>query len=281
MALDPENQVLVVWSQVTQTLTTLPLDPAVALGMPTWSPATMSIQYEPAADWLHPLVPSERDAAATTRAHGRELFYATNNAEVSASGVACASCHIGGRDDGQTWPTEAGPRQTPMLAGRLDRTAPYGWAGQAQDLHAYLQSTFARLGGKSLLSSDEDALIAYMRSIPPPRFKVKDATSADRGKQIFQSAEAGCAGCHAPGQGVFTDTERHDVKSRAGIDTTAEIDTPSLLYIGGSAPYFHDGRYASLAALLDGVDGTMGHTKQLSDAQRGDLLAYLQSIGGS
>jgi mono/diheme cytochrome c family protein len=280
MALDPENRALLVWSQVTQTLTTLPLDPSVALGVPTWSQAGQSVRYQPAPEWLHPLQPSVHDEAATERARGRELFYATNDPEVSASGVACASCHIGGRDDGQTWPTAYGPRQTPMLAARLDGTAPYGWTGGAPDLHAYLQSTFERLGGKSLVRGDEDALVAYMRAIPPPRFTARSADGAERGRQIFLSAEAGCGSCHSAGQGVFTDTERHDVKSRVGIDAVSEFDTPSLLYIGGTAPYFHDGRYASLAALVNGVDGTMGHTAQLDEAQRADLLTYLQSIGG-
>jgi mono/diheme cytochrome c family protein len=119
-----------------------------------------------------------------------------------------------------------------------------------------------------------------MRAIPPPRFTARSADGAERGRQIFLSAEAGCGSCHSAGQGVFTDTERHDVKSRVGIDAVSEFDTPSLLYIGGTAPYFHDGRYASLAALVNGVDGTMGHTAQLDEAQRADLLTYLQSIGG-
>jgi mono/diheme cytochrome c family protein len=281
MALDADDKVLVVWSQETQTLTTLPLDPAVPLGVPTWSQQGMGVRYDPAPEWLHPLQPSVHDAAASERARGRELFYATNDPEVSASGVACASCHIGGRDDGQTWPTANGPRQTPMLAARLDRTAPYGWTGRERDLHAYLQSTFERLGGKSLPRIDEDALVAYLRALPPPRFKVKDAASAERGRSIFLSAEAGCGSCHAPEQGVFTDTERHDVKSRVGIDSVSDFDTPSLLYIGGTAPYFHDGRYASLSALLRGVDGTMGHTAQLGDAQRQDLVAFLESLGAT
>ena len=46
-----------------------------------------------------------------------------------------------------------------------------------------------------------------------------------------------------------TDGLRHDVKSRAAKDNHAEFDTPSLRFIARSAPFFHDGRYASLDEL--------------------------------
>jgi cytochrome c peroxidase len=70
----------------------------------------------------------------------------------------------------------------------------------------------------------------------------------------------------------------HDVKSRTSADRDQAFDTPSLRFVGGTAPYFHDGRYASLRALLVGADGAMGHTKQLSDDDLAALEAYLRSL---
>ena len=53
---------------------------------------------------------------------------------------------------------------------------------------------------------------------------------------------------------------------------------PSLLYVGGSAPYFHDGSEPSLASLIDHNGTRMGHTKQLSPADRAALVAFLETL---
>ncbi len=102
------------------------------------------------------------------RARGRSLFFATADARISGDGRACASCHPDGRDDALTWATPLGPRQTPMLAGRLDGTAPYGWNGDAPSIAAHLRRTFARLKGSGLAGDDLDALLAYVATLAPP-----------------------------------------------------------------------------------------------------------------
>jgi cytochrome c peroxidase len=68
------------------------------------------------------------------------------------------------------------------------------------------------------------------------------------------------------------------VKSRTAIDLSAKFDTPSLRFVGGSAPYFHDGRYADLDTLLSKSDGKMGRTKHLSPTELADLKAYLETL---
>jgi hypothetical protein len=56
----------------------------------------------------------------------------------------------------------------------------------------------------------------------------------------------GTAPCHVPGSdGAFTDKMRHDVGSQSLTDVSKELDTPSLRFVGGTAPYFHDGHYVS------------------------------------
>jgi len=53
------------------------------------------------------------------------------------------------------------------------------------------------------------------------------------------------------------------VGSRARGDHTGGFRTPPLLYIGSTAPYFHDGRYATLEQLLEDNLDRMGHTSHL------------------
>lgn len=98
-----------------------------------------------------------------------------------------------------------------------------------------------------------------------------------RGQAVFRSAEAECSSCHGT-DGDLPDGVSHDVKSRTSGDQRGKFDTPSLRFVGGSAPYFHDGRYKDLRTLLTKSDGKMGHTKHLAPAELSDLEAYLESL---
>jgi cytochrome c peroxidase len=96
------------------------------------------------------------------------------------------------------------------------------------------------------------------------------------GKRIFESYDTGCSSCHDPSRG-FSDGERHEVGSRAAGDLARSFETPSLRGVGGTAPYFHDGRYATLEELLR-KSQAMSETRQLSDGDLGDLAAYLRTL---
>ncbi len=277
MALDREGGALLAWSQFEETLTVLPFSPRADVAPRSWSNA-LAMHLEPAPEWVHPLPPVERDSRASLVARGRALFHSTNDARISSTGAACASCHIDGREDALSWPTPDGMRQTIALAGRVSGTGPYGWTGERPTVPQYIRATFARLGGAGLYDENLDALAAYVESLSLPHIVTRDAASVARGQAIFASSATSCSICH-PAAGAFTDTEQHDVGSKSLTDKSLAFDTPSLLGVGGSAPYFHDGRYATLAELLDGTDGAMGSTKQLAAGQRADLLAYLDSIG--
>ena len=210
---------------------------------------------------------------------GRVLFHSSDRL-ISEDGRACASCHPDGRDDGLVWQTPDGPRNPPMLAGRVDRAAPYGWLGESLDVPAHLKKTFARLGGKGLGKDDVEALVAYVKAMPVPSTRrAPDAGDAlvDLGRRLYDSDAVGCASCHGE-DGVVPDTFTHNVKSWAQGDRRGVFDTPSLRFLGGTAPYFHDGRYPSLTALLTSTKKTMGHTAQLTDHERGALEAYLRTL---
>jgi DNA-binding beta-propeller fold protein YncE len=205
---------------------------------------------------------------------GMEVFHSAM-AEVSAHGaMACASCHPDGRADGLSWRIEKNELQTPLLAGRLVGTHPFKWDGGDKDLRASLATTMKRLGGFGLDEPTTDKLAAYLEALPPPRAPSRDAQAVARGKQLFDSPGLGCRSCHDGT--AYTDRERHNF---AG-SSLPEVDTPSLIGLASSAPYFHDGSAATLEALLRdrGAVHGMAETAKLSDGQVADLSAFLETL---
>ena len=263
IALDDARDRAVVWSQYARTLTTLVTRPT--------APQVVRTVVLDAAELPAKLV------------RGRELFTAVADPRISGTGQACESCHPDGRQDALVWSSPNGPRQTPMLAGRLTGTGPYGWSGDAVDVARHLKQTFSRLGGRGLTGDDLDALISYATSMrtpspaspPPGASPATDALVAE-GAAIFRSADAQCASCHGE-DGRTPDGMRHDVGSRAPGDLRRDLDTPSLAFLAGSAPYYHDGRFATLRELLEKSRGRMGQQRPLSPHELDALEAYLRT----
>jgi hypothetical protein len=240
-----------------------------------------------------------REVAASTRKArpptsvevGRAIFHATDNRGVSSDGRACASCHPSGREDGLVWGAPDGPRQTPMLAGRLGSTAPYGWNGTRDTVAGHMAQTIKRLGGTGLAPHEADAVIAYITTLDPPKShppKPHEAPLVDRGRDLFDST--GCSGCHIA-ESAFTDGFSHDfeasrapkrgpkrAKGASIQEKIATFDTPSLRFVGGTAPYFHDGRYASLRELLSDKKSSMADLSKLAPADERALEAYLGTL---
>jgi cytochrome c peroxidase len=131
-----------------------------------------------------------------------------------------------------------------------------------------------RLGGTGLTKDQTDALAAYLEALPAPHTPTRDKDMVARGKQLFDSAELGCASCHDGA--AYTDREKHKFSSK----TLPEADTPSLIGLAASAPYYHDGSAVTLEALLRdrGAVHGMAETSKLSDAQVKDLTAYLETL---
>jgi mono/diheme cytochrome c family protein/DNA-binding beta-propeller fold protein YncE len=261
LAVDDEAGRAYVFSQFTHSLTTIALD----------VPGQLVIES---------LTLSEQNPLDEKIARGRELFHTTDDFRISGDGRACATCHVDGREDSLVWASPDGPRQTPMLAGRLAKTAPYGWNGNGKDLPAHVKKTFSRLRGSGLQGDDRDDLIAYIQSLPTPTALNTTTSKAEsdlvaRGEKIFDAPETGCANCHGD-DGRTPDGEQHDVKSASG-EAHKKFDTPSLEFAGATAPYFHDGRYATLSELLKKSDGKMGNTKQLSEDDLAALEAFVRT----
>lgn len=203
---------------------------------------------------------------------GAELFRRGEDFSLG-NALACASCHPEGRNDGLSWRLGRSILQTPLLAGRLAGTSPYKWTGEDQTLPGSFAHTIERIGGEpeNLDEADFNAIEAYLTSLPKPRPpSVKDPEALARGQVLFEDE---CSACHE-GESS-TDRERHQFET-----SMRKVDTPSLIGLAHSAPYYHDGSAIDLAALLDdrGSVHDMVDSSGLSADQRRDLIVYLQSL---
>jgi hypothetical protein len=186
------------------------------------------------------------------------------------------------------------PRQTPMLAGRVRSNGPYGWHAESPDIvQRLLLGTQLHRGGWQGLGVQREAgediakldyLIDYLRSglLPPPTLVRPLDERETKGKAIFESDQAMCSRCHVPAS-EFTDRGALPLATlpvRPGFDAEANpaFKTPSLWFIAGSAPYFHDGSRATLEELIAKNYDRMGKTSHLTPDDRAALVAYLRTL---
>ncbi len=263
VAVDPAQEAIIAFSSFTRKLTRFsPKDE----GTPT-----------------EVLLPAPLTAQPELVVEGRALFHRSGDRTIARNGRACASCHVDGRDDGLVWPTPLGQRQTPMLAGRIEGTAPYGWNGEHATLVDHIRTTVKNLEGRGMEAHALDALAAYVASMKAPDKRALASTMTQRGQTIFRSVETGCSSCHAE-ETRFTDHETHTLAQGAAQTRgpgAPHFDTPSLAFVGQTAPYFHDGRFTSLEQLVDGCEDpatNMGHTKHLAPEDRKALVSYLRTL---
>ncbi|MDB4939536.1 MAG: surface antigen protein [Labilithrix sp.] len=194
---------------------------------------------------------------------GHAIFHAN-----SGAGVACASCHAEGRDDGHSWRSvDLGPRRTPSLLGTLKGTAPYHWNGEAADMKALMQMTFeSRMHGPVLAGDRIAATASWLSALKGlPAAKPSDPAAADRGKTIFEGA-GGCATCHGGAM--------HTSNATVDVHTGGAFQVPSLVGVAWRAPYLHDGRMGSIRALLEASHGGVA----LSAQQVADVNAYVETF---
>lgn len=190
------------------------------------------------------------------------------------SGVSCASCHPEGGEDGHVWDFQpTGPRRTQTLLGGLLETAPFHWDGDQPNMDAIMNVTFAeRMGGLLEGPADVAAIADYLDRQPLPRGSQGDPAAIARGQALFEGA-AGCASCH--GGSTLSNGETLDV------GTGGAFQVPSLRGVWLRAPFFHDGCASTLSDVIaPGCGGASGHgdAAGLTEAQRGDLIAYLRSL---
>jgi cytochrome c peroxidase len=195
------------------------------------------------------------------------------------------------------------PRQTPMLAGRVAAKGPYGWKAQSETLaaravegfhlHRWAEPASARGGDwDGPVDAPEtrarrekiraNALAAFLREglVPPPSDD-DGSLAVRRGKELFFSDDVGCSNCHLAGD--YTDRLAHRLAPLPPLmgfeaDDDPGFKTPSLIRVGGTPPYFHDGREASLDDLIEHNNNRMGRTNQLSAEDKAALVAFLKTL---
>jgi cytochrome c peroxidase len=120
------------------------------------------------------------------------------------------------------------------------------------------------------------------RGLVPPAQPNAPSEQARRGQLLFSSKAVGCAECHVPATG-YTTRQAYPLPPlppRAGFDQEpdSKYKIPSLSFLAGRAPYFHDGSALTLEQLIETNGNRMGKTAQLSAAERADLVAFLKTL---
>jgi len=177
------------------------------------------------------------------------------------------------------------PVDIPSLRG-LRFTGPYGRDGRFASLRDFTRNVIVNeFKGAEPSPLVMDALVAYMLEfdfLPAPhlerdgRLKTTAPDAARRGEPLFEKA---CASCHDPSS-HFADGQAHDIGSAgegASSGFSGAFDTPTLLNILYTAPYFHDGRFSSLADVVAWKSDALG--LELDEVEKSDLTVYLQAVG--
>ena len=203
---------------------------------------------------------------------GHELFHRD-----AGGGIACASCHPEGGEDGKTWRfSDTGERRTQALHVGLRDTAPFHWAGDLANVGELMSAVFVgRMGGVRESEERLGALQEWLFSLEaPPAIRDASDEAALRGQALFNSDSVGCATCHSGGKLTNNQTVAID-----SVDKE-QLQVPSLVAIGYRAPFMHTGCAATLAARFDPACGgdAHGNVVGLDQDQIGDLVAYLESL---
>ena len=113
---------------------------------------------------------------------------------------------------------------------------------------------------------------------------------AKRGMELFYSPRAGCGACHSGLNFAGNWRDSQGVTGKPGLADNGTADrpmrVPTLRNVAVTAPYMHDGRFATLAAVLDHyaevAEQHRGDKRlqsfNLSSAERADLIAFLDTL---
>lgn len=239
---------------------------------------------------------------------GKQIFYNASDARMTRDGyISCAGCHTDGDSDNRVWDfTDRGEglRNTISLLGRVGTgNGRVHWTANFDEIHDFendIRFEFEGVGflddaifaltadplgaNKAGYSTDLDNLALYVSSLNQyPRSPFREQTgnltaSATAGKLLF--TQKGCDSCHSGN--LYTDNQRHDVgtiqassgQGSGGPLADVGFDTPTLIGVWSTPPYFHNGQAATLNEVLQ-----IGSQHSVADSsERADLVAYLEQI---
>jgi DNA-binding beta-propeller fold protein YncE/mono/diheme cytochrome c family protein len=201
---------------------------------------------------------------------GHDLFHRD-----SGGGIACASCHAEGADDGHVWDFKGfGLRRTQSINVGLRDTAPFHWSGDMPDLTALMGEVFVnRMGGVPQIPTRIESLANWMFAQKPfPAQRASDEPAVLHGKELFENEQVACGKCHSGEK--LTNNKSEDV------GTGGKFQVPSLRGLVYRAPFIHTGCAATLRDRFEpGCGGEKhGDVSHLSVSELDDLIAYLESL---
>ncbi|GMV38650.1 MAG: hypothetical protein AMXMBFR64_03660 [Myxococcales bacterium] len=137
-------------------------------------------------------------------------------------------------------------------------------------------------------------LVAFSMLLAAPEPDAPTAAS-ERGRGRFE--ELGCAACHVPAldgpRGLipaYSDLLLHDMGEELadgivmGVATGSEFRTQPLWGVAATGPYLHDGRADTLDEAVRAHGGEAAASRDayvgLNDGERGEVIAFLESLGG-
>jgi mono/diheme cytochrome c family protein len=196
---------------------------------------------------------------------GHEIFH-----QDSGVGLACASCHPEGADDGFVWTFEPGPllRRTQSLRVGVGGSEPFHWDGDMADFRMIVGEVHTkRMGGPEQSDARLAAFQRWVFSIPPHEPELGDEENVQRGSVVFE--EAGCATCHSAN--AFTSGTQQLVDGEP-------LQVPSLVGLALRPPYMHDGRALDLSSAVYEMLMTTVTEKELAPEDIDALIAYVGTL---
>ncbi len=221
------------------------------------------------------LLEPARSRPPTLAEQGEILFH---DAKLSLDGwYSCHSCHsyghtVGLLNDNLGDGNYGAPKRIPSLLG-VDGTAPFLWSGRRSDLvEQTRKSITTTMHGEDPTDDQLQALVAYMRALPPPpRIAPADPAQIARGAKTFESR--GCNHCHAAPS--YTSADVYDV-GLVDQQGRKEFNPPSLRGVRYRGPFLHDHRAATLPDVF--VKHHHPESADWSTPELADLTAFLESL---
>ena len=245
---------------------------------------------------------------AELEARGEALF---RTASLFKRGESCASCHnVGGgvnaklgmmvhrrdADPASGLNDFRGVRDVPALW-NVAETAPYNWIGGARTLEAQAATAIkTHFIDENPTPERVAAITAFLRTIRAPVTRHDQGRLTERelaGEELFVG-KGGCIACH--GGPNFTNNliMRTDVPQNDAFEAQLGgpaddpgspavlhgFNTPQLRDVRNTAPYMHNGVFATLRDVVDfyNLNTITGGPLGLTDAEKDELVDYLRTL---
>ncbi|MFM7248361.1 MAG: hypothetical protein ACKO5R_00515 [Planctomycetaceae bacterium] len=247
-------------------------------------------EIDAAASTVLRSIPVARGASPTEadllRRRGEAIFHDARRS--LDQWYSCHTCHWEGGGNTVTFDTlndgSVATYKTVLPLWHLADTGPWTWHGWQEDLTASVRkSMIDTMQAPAPEEADVAALEAFLVGLEAPSspFRAADGglePAAARGRELFFSDRAGCAGCHAGPR--YAGGDLHDVGTGKQADRHPSYSVPTLLAGFRKTAWLHDARARSLERLLAGPHSPerVSGAAPLSEAEIEDLAAFLRSL---